>query len=382
MLVLFLWFSFIIIHVCKKFRISIVLPNLYGGGAERLHVNLAKHWIDKGHSVEFLLMRSCGELLSEIPTEIKVVDLMSGNIRQVVVPLSKAIKKSKPDIILSAMWPLTVATIVAWMISGKVGRLFLSEHIVLSIECKRNLNIPLVFMKLSIKALYHFSSGIIAVSQGVKEDLCRIGSLSKDKVKVIYNPISIGFSNNRENKVPTELQYGEFDYNILTVGSFKKQKDHRTLLKAFSLMPENINARLIILGDGPLRNNLEKLIIELEISKKVLLPGFFIDPYPWYINSDLFVLSSQWEGFGNVIVEALECGLPVVSTNCPSGPSEILDNGRYGALVSVGSPIELASEMESALLKSHDHLMLRDRAKHYSIPIISEKYLNYFSEEL
>ena len=137
--------------------------------------------------------------------------------------------------------------------------------------------------------------------------------------------------------------------------------------------------KLIILGEGKLRSSLESLISELGLEDSISLVGFTNNPYPWYLTADLYVLSSDWEGLPTVLIEALECGLPFVSTDCPSGPSEILDNGHYGKLVPVGDPFALAAAMEESLSQSHDCTLLMKRAKDFSVPKISDLYLNYFA---
>ena len=137
----------------------------------------------------------------------------------------------------------------------------------------------------------------------------------------------------------------------------------------------------MILGEGDLRPAMERQIAELGLQDRVALPGFFQDPYPWFRSADLFVLSSDWEGFGNVIVEALECGVPVVSTDCPSGPAEILENGRYGRLVPVGDVDALANAIIVTLHETPDRQALMNRAKDFSVDKISDEYLSYFRSQ-
>ena len=362
-------------------KIVIVLPNLCGGGAERLHIDLAKKWIDQGHEVDFFLLKAYGELLHSVPSGASVTDIGVSRIRSAIFPLTKNITRKKPDIILSAMWPLTSVTVLSWIFSGKIGKLFLSEHIVLSVERERNINVPLFFLKWSIRCTYNQADGVIAVSQGVKKDLCRIGKLPTRKVNVIYNPAAHDLPFNYKCIVDrNKIWGGNSDYNILSVGALKEQKDHKTLIEAFSLIPSSVNAKLIILGEGPLRSSLERLIDRLGLNDSVLLPGFFIDPYPWYFSADLFVLSSMWEGFGNVIVEALECGIPVVSTNCDSGPSEILENGRYGSLVPIDDPEKLSASMVANIGKKNDPNILKGSALDFSVSKISKQYLDYLCD--
>lgn len=360
-------------------KITIILPDLRGGGAERLHIYLANDWVERGHSVEFVLMRKRGELLPLISPKVTIIDLGVDRIRHAIRPLSNHLKQSRPGVILSAMWPLTSATVIAWLFSGKHGRLFLSDHSQLSVSCIRELEISLVFLKAMMRITYPFATGIIAVSQGVKEDLCRLGGFRDERVKVIYNPAATGVSPHRETSAVRDQLWGAgFRHHILAVGTLKEQKDHETLIRAFARLSPDINAKLTILGDGSLRKELESLIAQLGLQKRVSMPGFVADPYPWFRSADLFVLSSQWEGFGNVIVEALECGVPVVSTDCASGPAEILDNGRYGKLVPISDPDALATAMAGSLAEPFDRDILIKRAQMFSVRAISDQYLDYF----
>jgi glycosyltransferase involved in cell wall biosynthesis len=359
-------------------KITIVLPNLHGGGAERLHVNLANNWISKGFNVEFILLRKEGELLKMLEDKVTVIGLNVDRIRSVVFPLAENLRKSRPDVVLVAMWPLTSAGVLGWLISGRIGKLFLSDHENLSASYVAQGRVNPSFLKTLIRFSYPLASGIIAVSRGVKKDLCELGNFSNDLVRVIYNPAAIGVSSKKESiRIQERLWGGAFNHRILSVGTLKPQKDHENLIKAFALIETKLNAKLIILGEGSLRQKLEALILKLGLKDKVSMIGFVIDPYPWFRSADLFVLSSRWEGFGNVIVEALECGVPVVSTDCPSGPAEILENGRYGKLVPIQDPISLASAMETSLNRIHDREVLMKRAKDFSIEKISDEYLNY-----
>jgi len=358
--------------------IAIVLPDLRGGGAERLHVHLANDWVARGLAVEFILFRKQGELLPLLATEVTVTALGVDRIRGAIFPLATHLRKSRPQVICAAMWPLTSASILAWLLTGKTGRMYVSDHNQLSVSCVREMEISLRYLKTFMRLTYPFANGVIAVSQGVKNDLCRLGSLRENQVEVIYNPTATGVSPHRAEHSERERLWGSgFRYHILSVGTLKTQKDHATLIRALARLPENLAAKLVILGEGPLRADLLALVNELGLQQRVELPGFISDPYPWFRSADLFVLSSRWEGFGNVIVEALECGVPVVSSDCPSGPAEILENGRYGKLVPVQDPIALASAMAQSLGETHDREALMRRAKDFSVQKISDQYLAY-----
>jgi len=362
-----------------KKSISIILPNLSGGGAERLHVLLANYWQSNGYKVHFVLMKKKGDLINLVSKDIIIFELNVSSIRKVIIPLNRYLKENRPDIIISAMWPLTSVSIISWLISGRYGRIYLSEHVNWTAYLANEDLISSKYLIPSMRYTYRFASGLIAVSEGVKLDLLKMLEFDDKRITVINNPVYIGLP-------PLSLLRSEKDklwgskgsLHILSVGSLKHQKDHATLIKAFSLVSKKHNAKLTILGEGDHRLFLENLIESLDLKEKVSMPGFVVNPYPWYQSADLFVLSSLYEGFGNVIVEALESGVTVVSTDCMSGPSEILKKGKLGYLVPINDHFKLASGIEHALNNPLKKEALMNRAKDFSVSMIAEKYLSYF----
>lgn len=360
-------------------RITILLPDLLGGGAERLSILLANHWLAQGIKVDFVLMRQRGDLLSLLHDGIEIIDLRADRIREVILSFARYLQKARPDIIIAAMWPLTSVAVLSWRLAGKPGRLYLSDHTQLSISCVRELKISAWYLRAVMRLTYPHASGLIAVSEGVKQDMCRLGGFADSQVRRIYNPAAIGVSPHQEPKTVRQKVWGmSFDHHILSVGSLDAQKDQATLIRAFALLPSSLNAKLTILGEGGLRTELEALAQQLGLHGRVAMPGFVIDVYSWYRTADLFVLSSRWEGFGNVIVEALECGVPVVSTDCPSGPAEILENGRIGRLVPIQDPAALAASIVEALRNPVDRELLMRRARDFTVSAIADQYLDYF----
>ncbi len=360
-------------------RILILLPDLRGGGAERLYILLANHWHAQGIKVDFVLMRRRGDLLGLLPDGIGIVDLGADRIREVILPFARYLRKARPDIVIAAMWPLTSAAVLSWRLAGKPGHLYLSDHIQLSISCVQELNMSPWVLAAVMRLTYPAASGLIAVSEGVKQDMCRLGGFTDSQVRVIYNPAATGVSPQPEPKSVREKLWGAgFDHHILSVGTLKAQKDHATLIRAFALLPASLNAKLTILGEGSLRAELAALARQLGFQDRVAMPGFVSDTYPWYRTADLFVLSSRWEGFGNVIVEALECGVPIVSTDCQSGPAEILENGRIGRLVPIQDPAALAASIAESLRNPVDRELLMRRAREFSVSAIADQYFDYF----
>ncbi len=360
-------------------KIAIVLPNLSGGGAERLAIYLADEWLRQGHSVEFILMLNVGELVPLVPAGASVVDLHVRKIRHLIVPLARHLRRSKPDVLWAGMWPMTSAVAFAHGLAGRPGRLFLTDHNHMTTTIRSELKFNMVLAKLVTRLTYPFAAGVTAVSQGVADDMLTISGMAKGRIKVIYNPTAKGTAIAEVSPIHAEALWGNDVQNrILTVGSLKSQKNQALLINAFARIAEPLNARLIILGEGGLRQKLEAQVRHLGLQDRVSLPGFQTDPYPWFKSADLFVLSSDYEGFGNVLVEALESGLPIVSTRCLSGPDEILANGRYGRLVPVGDEAALAAAMQASLTEEHDRAALIRRSQDFLISDISEQYLAYF----
>ena len=360
-------------------KISIILPNLRGGGAERIAIYLANDWSSRGYLVEFILMQSQCELLHLLSPDIPIVSMGVDRIRKLIKPLKKHLRISKPDIIVAGMWPLTSAVVLAWLLAFRPGRLYLIEHCHLSAECARGLHFSSFYLKFLMRLTYPFATGIIAVSNGVKEDLRRLGKFSDDQIQVIHNPAATGISAHRSSIKDREILWGKgFDYHILTVGNLKVEKNHEGLIRAFAKLVVSFNAKLTIVGDGSLRNQIENLVENYGLQDRVHLAGFVHNVYPWYRSADLFVLSSVSEGLPTVLIEAMECGVPIVSTRCNGGPEEILGDGVYGRLVSDDDESELINAIGESLIGQHDSQELIKRANDFSINRISDQYLYYF----
>lgn len=354
--------------------IAILLPDLRGGGVERMRLYLARRFIELGCRVDFVLMEARGELLEQVPQGARVIDCQAPRIRHVVKPLSSYLRATRPDVLLAALWPLTVIAVLAHRIAGAPGRIVVSDHIALKMSSVANAWHRRLILSGSMAVAYRLAQGRIAVSKGVADDVALFGRLDRKSIDVIYNPAACMTPNVEESSVDPWQNYS--GKRILSVGNLKEQKDHELLIRSFSIIRKETKAKLVILGEGSHRAHLESVIESLGLSNDVELPGFVSSTGPWYAKADLFVLSSRYEGFGNVIVEALQHGLPVVSTDCRSGPAEILDNGRYGRLVPVGEEGALATAMRESLTTVPDRAVLKMRARDYDVESIADRYMN------
>lgn len=356
--------------------LSILLPDLRGGGAERVNLDLALEFARQGHDVEFVLMQACGDFLAEAQAAFPVVDLGTSRVLQVPLPLARYLRQHRPDAVLAAMWPLTALAPLITRLSGCRCRVVVSEHGMLSAHYKGCSKGHRVVMRASMALGYRQAHAVVGVSRGVAADIACLANMTSRSVHVIYNPV-------RTLPKPDAAQLTEAEHiwnvpsgtRFLTVGSFIAVKNHPLLLRAFARVRARPEARLMLLGKGEGEAALRRLAAELGIADKVIFPGFHPDPTPFYATADLFVLSSDCEGFGNVIVEALACGTPVVSTDCPSGPAEILADGAFGTLVPVGDEQALARAMADALLRPHDKDRLRARAADFAPEIAARAYL-------
>lgn len=283
------------------------------------------------------------------------------------------------------MWPLTTMAILSWLLSFKQGKLYTVDHVHLSTSVKKELLVSKIIFKYSLIVTYFFATRIITVSEGVADDIIKIKKEFKKKIKVIYNPIVSKKYNNfaikKILKTKNRLWGDKKIYKILSVGSLKVQKNFFNLIKAFSKIKELKKSKLIIVGDGPLKHNLQKYCEKLNLKNKVLLVGFRHNISSYYCTADLFVSSSNWEGFSNVIVEALSYGLPIVATNCKSGPSEILEKGKYGSLVPINNSIKLSKAINKNLLLKRKKKLLIKRSMDFEITKISRQYIKIFNEK-
>jgi glycosyltransferase involved in cell wall biosynthesis len=357
-------------------KITIYLPSLNGGGAERVFAILANEFIRLGFDVVLILGIAEGPYLEEISAKVEVVDFQSKRIRGSFLKLVKYFRKNRPNIVLTAMRHANIMVTIALILSNVKSRLILSERNSISISLKHMSTFKAIFLKFAMFATYRYADKIISVSKGVSDDLCSTLAINRSRVQVIYNPI--------ETNSIINLSQEDVDLNwfskisspiVLSVGRLTKQKDHETLLYAFSKVIKRKKAHLVILGDGDLRDNLLKKIENLGLTDFVSLPGFILNPFPIMKKSDIFVLSSLWEGLPNSLIQAMTFGLPVVSTNCQFGPEEILENGRWGKLVPVGDINGLADAIIETLADGV-HPDTACRSLDFSVEHASKLYLD------
>jgi glycosyltransferase involved in cell wall biosynthesis len=358
-------------------RIAFFLPTLAGGGAERVALNLLKGMLERDIPLDLVLADADGPYLEQVPTGVRLVNLGTGRVTRAIPALARYLKETKPTGLLSHMNHANVAAIVAKELARSQTTLVVVEHDTLSASkshLRRSQFLPPV-----MRWLYPRADAIVGVSQGVAEDLDVQLGFRAGTVKTVYNPV---IDRDTISKAKMPLEHPWFQAGsppvFLAVGRFTPQKDFSNLIAAFALVRQQKNARLVILGEGELRSELEAQIHSLGIGEDVLLPGFVQNPYAYMANSTAFVLSSRWEGLPTVLIEAMACGCSVVATDCPSGPQEILAGGKYGRLVPIKNASALAGAMIQVLDQPLDRSISIDRGMYFSTERAVSEYLKLF----
>lgn len=350
-------------------RLAFLLPDLTGGGAERVALTLIGDFIDRGYQVDLLLMRRSGDLLDVVPPSVRIVDLRAPKVRDVLWPLVRYLRTERPDGLQVMMWPLTVVGVLGHRLARSKARLVLSDHTTLSRHNAHLGRIATRAMRASIRLCYPLADARVIVSERSADDLAALSGLPRSSIEVVYNPV---VALPADDAAPPDWGSGA---RILTVGNLKLEKNHELLIRAFARLAADRPASLVIVGEGDRRAGLEQLARDLDVAERVRLPGYLVNPWGYYRSADLFVLSSDYEGFGLVLVEALRCGLRVVSTDCEAGPREILADGRYGTLVPPGDADALATAMLTALDAPVDAQAQMARAEQVSGSSASDRHL-------
>ena len=359
-------------------RVAIFLPALYGGGAERTMLKLAGGIAERNYTVDLVLARAKGQYLADIPQKVNVVDLNASRDLFSLLPLMKYLQKVQPDVLFSGLHTNIIA-ILARKMTRVPTRLIVSERNTFSIRAESlAVDIRMRLMPQLVRLLYPLSDSVVAVSQGVAKDLVEQVGIPQGQVTVIYNPVITPELKAKVADPPDHpwLKQGQPPV-ILSVGRLSKQKDFATLISAFARIREANDARLLILGEGDERQALETQIRELGLEPYVCLPGFVVNPYPFMKGASVFVLSSKYEGLPGVLIEALYCGVPLVATDCPSGPREVLCDGDYGQLVPVGDAALMAQAIGKALGEDVSSVP-EDSWKRFELETVVDQYLDLF----
>jgi len=352
-------------------HLAVLVPSLRGGGAERVAVDLSNRFAMSGMRVDLLLVKHEGPYAGALRQEVNVVDFDKARAARCLLPLSRYLRAERPQVMLSFLNHINILAIIARKLSRVDTRLIVSERN--SLVRFREGGLNRVLRRLTA-LFYPMADGIVAVSQEMKLELSRDLGLSDDRIVAIPNPIDTQTISRMAHDVPSHPWLRDREQPVLLgMGRLVAQKNFPVLLQAFHRVLQSRRAKLVVLGEGPLRGDLEKQAAELGIGDHVDLVGFQDNPFGWMAACDVFVSASRYEGFPNALVQAMACGLPIVSSDCPTGPREILEDGRWGRLIPVDDVAALADAL-IATLDDPDPPDVRSRVAAYSPDHVVRQY--------
>ena len=401
--------------VTRPRRIALLLTDLNGGGVQKVTLALARGLVERGHQIDIVLYRAQGVLEPQVPPEVHIhhLDVASpyqsrlaalqadpAALPRLLMPILLArrpphglnrmpalaayLRDRRPDALIASAPNCNLAAVWAKRLAGVETRVLITEHTAPSMALTKTSHWRNRFLPKLMHRTYQQADSIVAVSRALADDLAKVADIPRQRISTIYNPV-VGPQLHCLAREPIDHPWFEPGQPpvILGAGRLSPQKDFPTLVRAFAELRRTSNVRLMILGGATggsktelRQSDLAAMATGLGVGDDVALPGYMPNPYPYMARASVFALTSAWEGFGNVLVEAMACGCPVVATDCPTGPAEILDGGRFGPLVPVGDAPALAAAIASVLANPTDAQLLRQRADEFTIERSVDAYLH------
>ena len=366
-------------------RLAFYLPSLRLGGAERVTVTIANYLADAGYDIDLVVSTYDGNFRDAVSSSITIVDLDPPSVPGVGVltsipALARYIRQNRPQMLISALTHANIVAAVSATLSNSGTTMVVTEHNTFGHQSgfKNNAAVALA------KIVYSLADRVITVSEGARQSYVQNTPLDPEDVVTLYNPVDVNDVRRTAREGVDEPWLRDDDVEVvLTVGRLESQKQQNMLLRAFARCAERRpRARLIIVGKGSRRAELEALAKQLGIDDRVKFTGFVDNAYAYMRTADVFVLSSRNEGLPTVLIEALACGCPIVSTDCPSGPREILADGEYGRLTPVGDPDALAEAIVATLESPPDAEALTRRADDFAPEVVMDEYVQFIESYL
>ncbi|HYM80052.1 MAG TPA: glycosyltransferase, partial [Candidatus Limnocylindria bacterium] len=361
-------------------RVAIHLSTLAGhyGGAERVMLRLAEGLHARGVQVELVLVGPGPPERSELPERVPVVELRWPRRGFSSLPLLAGyLRRVRPDLLLTIMPPNNLVGLGARALAGVRTRVIVQDVTAVTPWLAQHGPGRAPMLRWLMRRFYPQAAAVVVNATGVARDLERAIGFPAARAHVVHISTVTPELLRRAHEPAVHPWLGPGAPPLVTsLGRLAPEKDYPTLLRAFARVVAERDARLLILGEGPERPRLERLILDLGLADRAALAGFLPNPHAVIAASSLFVLSSAFEGLPNTLIEALACGTPVVATDCDSGPREILADGAFGRLVPVGDERALAGAIVEALQAPVDREALRSRALEFSLERAVERYLD------
>ena len=366
---------FMVMHKMRN-RLAILISFSGQGGVERMVMNVLREFARYTDlELDLLLIRAQGPHFANIPDNVKVIQLNARHTLTSIPEITRYLRRNKPEAMLVAKDRAGRAALIAKLLAGVDTRIVIRLGTHLSTALAQRSAFNRWLRTAPMRFLYPLAHKIIAVAEGVRQDTLALARLQDDNVVVVRNPVITDAMVANADEATPHPWFDEDIPVILGMGRLSRQKDFPTLVKAFAKARQQRELRLIILGEGGDRDDLQALIDKLGVTEAVAMPGFDANPYRWLVRADLFVLSSLWEGSPNALTEALALGVPSISTRCPSGPDETLDEGRYGSLLAMGDSDAMAEAMLATLDAPLPSATLKQAVSEYSDTVSAKRYL-------
>ena len=369
-------------------KIAVFIPSLTSGGAERVAVTLANEFAMLGHTTHLLVATDVpAKYVHEINDSVSAHFFNASRTFKCVPSLARFINTNKPTVLLAIMDHAAIAAYAALLLSRERKNIRLFVRQAVSLEYKRaeftglKGAVKMYTKEAFVRIVYRNTDGVISPSSILAQSL-RSQYAPHINVMHIDNPVVTIDFKERSLSTPVNLPWQAAHKTVISAGRFTSQKDFLCLLKAFKILRKKVDCKLVLLGEGPEQDSLEDFIIENNLRQHCYLPGFVSNPLTYFVAADVFALPSKFEGSPNVLIQALACGAAVVSSDCPTGPAEILNNEEYGTLVPVGNEKAMANAIEKTLSNLNtkkQQSIAKSIQEKYNSKKIATEYLSYLS---
>lgn len=333
-------------------RIAFFFPSMVDGGAERVTLNLIRYLAHHyNYPLDLVLVNASGAFMEQVPENVRVFDFKASRTLASMPKLIRYLREERPYVLLSGMDYVNCIALAGVKIAGTGTRTVACLHINMSAQLANFSSWRGRFITPFVKLTHPWADVIVGTSIGCGEDFVNVTGIGGKNMHYIYNP---AITDDIKTMALEPVEHKWFVEGgppvILAVGRLAHQKNFELLISALALLRKSHVAKLLILGNGDDRSKLESLVKKLDLEDHVDMPGFVSNPYAFMEKAAMYVLSSRYEALPAVLIEAMYCGTQLIATDCPSGPREILADGKYGQLIPVDDPIAMAAAMEKALM--------------------------------
>ena len=359
----------------KPVHVAFMVGSLRIGGAERMMIHTANEL--SGHMrTSFLSLTGGEELKSEVKNSVRLFSFGKKKSLSAIPDILRFIRTEKPDVIISTQIHVNLVAVLLKIIFGVKAKIVLREATSPGSQFIAFNDFKSRLVKMAVKILYPRADAIVAICEAVRSNLVEHRFARPSQISVIYNPV---VNSNLAEKIKYDVEHDFFNAGvpvIISVGRLAPAKNFSLLVEAFGALSKNFDARLIIIGDGPEKEKLISQVKESGLEDKIFLAGKIMNPYPWLKKSSVYVLTSLFEGLPNALIEAMACGVQLVSVDCPGGSKEVLMNGALGKLVELNNPAALADAIREACESPVDREQLTDSSKRFEARITADGYLS------